>query len=369
MKYLFAAGGTAGHINPALAIAEAVKSHDPKAEITFVGTKTGMENELVTKKGYPILHLPVQGLRRSLSPANFKTLLLALAAPRRAGKILQRLRPDIVIGTGGYLSLPVAIAAHRKHIPVLLHESNAYPGLAVRMAEPYTDNILLHLDSAKKGLRHPEKAITVGNPLFSAFRENREAARRQLGLRSDDFFVLSFGGSLGAEALNRAMQEVFLALTHTPEEKNLYVRHATGKNRFSDWQKKMEENPVSPQFLALPYIDDVPHLMRAADLLITRSGAGTLSEIAFCGVPSILIPSPNVTGNHQYQNAKCFADAGAAFLLPENELTKEALLSHICTLRKDPKKRRLMGEKARSFCHPDAGNEIWKIIQKLLTKI
>ncbi len=365
MKILFAAGGTAGHINPALAIAEYLVEKDKSTLCAFVGNKTGMENELVSRKGYPFFPIEMQGLRRSLSPKNLKTLYLTLRAPRAAKGILEAFRPDLVLGTGGFLSYPVLKAAHRLGIPTVLHESNAVPGLAVKLSEPYTDRILLYMPSAKDRLRHPEKARVTGMPLFASARETWENARKKLGIPKNAFLLLSFGGSLGAAAINRAV----LALFRNPElqkDPDFYLLHSTGRRYYAAFSEELKQERLPRRMVARPYLYDIPLFLAAADLAVTRAGASTLAEIAESQTPSILIPSPHVTGNHQYQNAVSFEKAGAALMIEERNLAATTLLSHVIQLRKNPKRCQSMQEQLRQFENRNALRQIREEIYTLL---
>lgn len=364
MKYLLACGGTAGHIVPALAIAEMIKESDRRAVIAFLGTPKGMENELVGKAGYPLYHVPVCGLCRSLSLKNIKTIYLAMRAPGRAGRIIKDFRPDIVIGTGGYVSYPAAVAAHRMKIPVILHESNACPGLSIRMSERFTDRILLHFDEAKQYLKHPEKAVSVGMPVLRGFNRSRSEARRALGLGAHDLFVLSFGGSLGAEKLNEAVADY---LTHC-RDPHLRWYHASGKRHYDEMRRLWENAALPGNYKLLPYIANMPDLLPAADIAVCRSGASTLAELAAAGVPAILIPSPHVTDNHQYKNASALEHKKAAVVLEEKDLTPETFRKTVDTLLQNKWQRLLLANNIRKFHRDDTADAIKHEILTLLAK-
>ncbi len=363
MKYLFACGGTAGHINPALAIAAMIKKEDKNATIVFVGTKSGMENELVTREGYPIRHINVRGISRKISLSSFHALTLAAMAPRRARKLLKSVRPDIVIGTGGYVSWPLAVAAHKMKIPILLHESNALPGLAVRMSEKYADRILLQFQEARAHLKQKEKCAVVGSPLRTGFHLDKTEAKRRIGIPHDRPLVLSFGGSLGAPAINRAVMQ-YLSRSKDKASSFSWI-HACGKSTYSDIKSEAEKLPSA--FRVLPYVDNMPIVMAAADITVTRAGAMTLSELSAAKTASVLVPSPFVADNHQEKNAEALANIGAAILIREKEIEKE-LAPVVEGLLSDPLARGHLSKKICGFFMTDTDKKIAAEIKTLLEK-
>lgn len=363
MKYLFACGGTAGHINPAIAIATLMKKEDKDAEIAFVGTKTGMENDLVAREGYPMHHINVRGLSRKLSLSSLHALALAAIAPYRARSLLKAIRPDIVIGTGGYVSWPLAVAAHRMHLPVLLHESNALPGLAVRMSEKYADRILLQFEEAKAHLKYKEKCAVVGAPLRAGFCMGKAEAKRRIGVPQDMPLVLSFGGSLGAAGLNR---EVMRYLSeHKNGVANFHWIHGCGKSTYSDIKNEAEKLP--PCFRVLPYIENMPVVMAAADITVTRAGAITLSELAAAQAAAILVPSPFVADNHQEKNAEALSNSDAAILIREKELPLR-LAETVDTLLSESETRKRLSKNISRFFVTDTDIKIAAEIKKTLKK-
>lgn len=364
MNYLFACGGTAGHVNPALAIAEIVRAHERTASILFLGSENGMENQLVKKAGYRILSIPILGFKRSLSPKNLLALYYAACAPRRVKRILKEKRIDVVVGTGGYVSWPAAVAAKKLGLPVILHESNAYPGLSVRMSEKHADKILLNFEGAKRYLREKEKAVTVGNPIKTAFTESRASARRKLGLRENDVFLLSFGGSLGAKALNESV------LPWLAEEgiryPRLYSVHAVGKAHEKDYAEYAKAHRLPERFRVLPYIDNMPTLMRAADIVVSRAGAATLSELAYCQTAAILIPSPFVANDHQTKNARLLEEANAAIVLTEQAITKERFSEALKELILSKEKRTVLSQNIAKFYQKDTAETVWREMREAI---
>jgi UDP-N-acetylglucosamine--N-acetylmuramyl-(pentapeptide) pyrophosphoryl-undecaprenol N-acetylglucosamine transferase len=370
MRVLMTGGGTGGHVYPALAIADLIKMNQPDSEIAFVGTERGIENRLVPAAGYPLYHIQIQGIRRSLSLSNLKTAYLVLVSPSRAKKIIREFCPDIVIGTGGYVCWPLLRAASSMGIPCMVHESNALPGVAVRQLQKRLDVIMTNFEETANLLKEKDKVVNVGNPLrVRCGALSREEARRQLGIPdSVRFVVLSFGGSLGAQALNTAA--LSLMSDFTAEREDVMQIHATGTRGYASTMEAFAEKGLceNGRLIIKEYIDDMPLYMAAADLVICRAGAMTLTEIAMMRKPAILIPSPNVTDNHQYKNAKVLADAGAAELIEEKDLTEERLNRAVAHLAEDSALRREMSEKISAFAREDAGLLIYKEITSLLRR-
>lgn len=367
MKALITGGGTGGHINPAIAIANTIKTHEPDSQIAFVGTSRGMENKLVPAAGYPLLHVEIQGLKRSLSLDNLKTLWLTITSVHKAKKLIREYRPDIVIGTGGYVCWPVCKAATQMGIPVVLHESNAIPGVAVKMLASSVDRIYVNFERTIELIKQKDKVMRVGNPLKSEYRAvSREEARRVLGIPADARYLLSCGGSLGAKRINEEILAVMKE--YSANEPNLIHVHATGSGGYNEFMNAFREAGLqgNPHVQPMEYLYDMPLRLAAADLVINRAGAMTLSELAALGKASILIPSPNVTDNHQYKNAKAVADAGAALLLQESELEVGVLSEAIRSLMNDPEKRQAFSSAFRTFAIENANERIYNDIKRLV---
>ncbi len=366
MNVVLVCGGTAGHITPALAIADLLKKEYPSANISFIGTRDGMENRLVPSAGYPIYPIHMYGLSRSLSPKNVAAVFLLMKACVRAKERLKAASPDLVIATGGYITFPVARAAKKLHIPVILHESNAVPGLAVRMSERYADRVLLNMEAAKKNLRFPERAVCVGMPVREIFSLSREEARKKLGLTVADRFLLSFGGSLGAAPINEAMLAFYKKYARTYP--SLYALHGTGREHYKEFMDTMKEARLPERIRAVPYVEDMGTVMAAADLVIARAGAATLSEIAKTHVPSILIPSPYVTGDHQRKNANVYKERGAAAKIEERELSADLLNTRISTLLFNGTERKSMQKELKKMYIPDTNDRILSEIRAILQR-
>ena len=375
MRVLLTGGGTAGHINPALAIAELIRRNAPGAEIAFVGIRGGKEDDLIPREGYRLYYVKSKGIRRSFSPSavvsNVQALWLAAWSPyaRSTRAVLDEFRPDIVIGTGGYACWPIMAAAARRGIPTALHESNALPGLAVRKLQNKVDRIWINFEGTAGLLDSAACVRRVGNPLRGGFGTiPRDAAREKLGLDPSEKLVLCFGGSLGAEPLNRAVIEAMRALA--PKWGNVRFCLASGKRDYAaagEVWRAAGLDAVSNCLLS-DYIYDMPLWMSAADLAVTRAGAMTLSELGRMSLPSVLIPSPHVADNHQYLNAKTFADAGAAVLVEEKELESGRLTAELDALLADDARLLSMSRAAAPFAQTDAGGAIWEDILALTGK-
>ena len=371
MRVLLTGGGTAGHINPALAIAETIRQNDPGAVIEFVGIRNGKEADLVPREGYKLHFVRSMGIKRSLSPSNIKAVWMAYTSPKakETQKILDDFRPDIVIGTGGYASWPIMKAAAKRGIPTAVHESNAIAGMTVKQLQKHVDRIWVNFERTVQDLKHKEKAVRVGNPLRAQFGGiSKERARQELGLKDGEILLLSFGGSLGAENVNRAVLE--LMERFTAEHPDIIHVHATGKRDFETVSTLFEQKGLNryPNCRIFDYIYQMPLYMSAADIVISRAGAMTLSELAQLKKTSILIPSPNVVDNHQFKNAKALADANAAVLVEEADFEKGALLLAVESLFSSQIKRQALQSNIAAFADPDANAHIWKEIQSLIAK-
>ncbi len=372
MRVLIAAGGTAGHINPALAIASVIRAHCPEAEIHFAGRQKGMEYGLVTKAGYAFHPIEVNGIQRRLTPKNIARNAaalyhLALAAPR-AKAILRQVQPDLVIGAGGYVSGPVVRAAAKRGILTAIHEQNAFPGVTNKILAKQVDLVFAAMPDAVERLAVPDKTLVVGNPVRKEMlAADRLAARRELGLADGQILLLSFGGSLGAQRVNEVVAQL---AKWELDGRDLRHIHATGSIEKADFARLAAELGIDhdPRFEIREYIEDMPKLLAAADLVISRAGALTLAEIAAVGRASVLIPSPNVAENHQYYNALQLQKLGAAVVVEEKDLTGEKLIGIVEGLIRDPAALMEMGVKAKALAQPDSLERIWDALEKELEK-
>ena len=365
MKVMMTGGGTGGHINPAIAIADTIKEREKDSEIIFVGTSKGMENRLVPRAGYPLEHIEIQGLKRSLSLSNIKTAYLTLTSVSRAKKLLKKHKPDLVVGTGGYVCYPLCRAAATLKIPTAVHESNAVPGLAVRMLSPYIDVIFTNFDAAAEHIKpkYRNKIIKVGNPGKRADKNyTREQAREELGIKQR-FSVLVYGGSLGADTINHAAADY--AKKYLPNRKDVKMTHAAGAANYEEVKGFYGDSADAENVELLDYIYDMPLRQAAADVIICRSGAMTTSEIAEAGRAAIFVPSPNVTDDQQYKNAKVLADQNAAVLIKDADFNADSMNEAIEKLLSDKVNRQKLEENVKAFAVPDANDRIYKELMRI----
>lgn len=366
MKILFCGGGTAGHVTPAVAIAESILEMHSDAQILFVGRENGNENRIIEKRGFPLKTIKIHGFSRSLSFENLKNLFTAMEALKKSKAIIKQFAPDAVVGTGGYVTWPVVKSAQVMNIPTVIHESNACPGLVTKLLAPKCDKVLLNLKGAEAEFKNRKNIKTVGNPVRREFLTlSRKAARKKLGISENEFLIVSFGGSGGSEKLNEAV--IALMRSHSSKMKNIRHIHGCGNKYEKDLKHSFPELfREKGGCIIKPYIDDMPTLIKAADTVISRCGAMTLAELSAAGIASILIPSPNVTNNHQYKNAKHIADSGAAILIEEKDLSERSLLDAVRKLENDMCKRREMSEKIKSFYVADSERLIAEEILSLI---
>ncbi len=362
MRVLFAGGGTGGHINPAISIANYIREQEGDFEALFVGTKRGLEKKLVPDAGYEIKYIDIEGFDRRNLLKNFSVIKKLIKSQKDSAKIISKFKPDVVVATGGYVSGPVIMAAKKLGIPSIIHEQNVYPGLTVKGAEKYVNYVAVSFPETIKQMKCPEKCVVTGNPIRGELlKVSKKDAREKLGI-SDKPFVLVFGGSLGAQKINNAMVEVIKRLGENSPI-NLYF--GTGDRNYEKVIEMLEGVKLGEDIKVLPYISNMAEVMAAADLVVCRSGAITLSEVAVLKKPSILIPSPNVVRNHQEQNAREFEKVGGAYVMVEDELSDKALYEKIIALTKDFDILAKMSENVQKLAKTDALSEIYKLVKNL----
>lgn len=370
MRVLLTGGGTGGHVNPALAIADIIKSKHPDAEIAFIGTKRGIENRLVGKEGYKIYHINAVGFNRKVpfAPKNIAAAWYYVTSPIKAKKVIREFKPDIVIGTGGYVCFAPIKAASEMGIPTMVHESNAHAGLAVRLLQNYVDKILVNFAESEKNITAKEKICVVGNPIRSGFSEyDRVEARKKLSIGDNvKFVLLSYGGSLGAPCINKAALKVMSEIDASHPEM-LHI-HSTGRANFAEFSEEFKRARLDryKNIEMSEYIYDMPVKLAAADLVISRAGAMTVTEMAGMKKPCIMVPSAHVAENHQYKNAKVLEDAGAVVLIKEDEDTAKNVCAAVSELIENDKKRAEMSKNIAKFAKNNVGELIWREIEKLL---
>ena len=372
MNFLFTCGGTAGHINPALAVAGVLRDRMPDCGILFVGANGKMETDLVPRAGYDIVTVEVTNIHRSLKPSeiayNFRSLHNARQATKDARKIIEDFKPDVAIGTGGYVCYPVLKAAAQLGIPAIVHESNAVPGLTTELLEPYAGRIMVGFESCRQHYKHPEKVAVTGTPVREDFFTlTKEAAKEKLGVNDGRPLIVSFWGSLGASGMNAQMADM-LALEAGKEP--FHHIHGAGKSGYAAVLKALAEKGVDlkdhPSLQVREYIYDMAPVMRAADLVICRAGASTVSELTALGVPAIMVPSPYVTNNHQEKNARALETHGGVEVLLEQDSSGQALFQTAAGILHDDVRREAMASAMAELGIRDAAQRIYETVQELL---
>ena len=371
MNVIFSCGGTAGHINPAIAIANVCKERHPDANILFIGGKGGMEESLVPQAGFEIKTLPADGASRGKSLKalvhNVKVLTNLVGSVHACKRIIREFEADVVVGTGGYASFPALMAASMMKVPACVHESNAMPGLTTRLVADRIDKVLVCFPESAKHYRHPERVEVVGMPVKREFIfTKKEAARQELGLDERPVIVSAFG-SLGAQAMNEMTARMF-RLEQDSRFPYQHI-HAVGKygwrwiDDYAAYQGVDLKN--CPSLMAQEYIYNMPTVMAAADIIISRAGASSCNEIAASGTPCILIPSPNVTDNHQEKNARALEEKGGAVVVLEAECTEKRLMDEISALLADREKYTAMGKALQNIVIPDCADRVCDVVEAL----
>jgi UDP-N-acetylglucosamine--N-acetylmuramyl-(pentapeptide) pyrophosphoryl-undecaprenol N-acetylglucosamine transferase len=363
VRVLIAGGGTAGHINPGLAIASKIKEKNPGAEIVFAGTKRGMEATLVPREGYRLEFIRVRGFNRKLSLDTLKAARDLVLGMFEARRLIGNIKPDIVVGTGGYVCGPVVLSARIKGIPTLIHEQNAFPGVTNKILSRVSDVTAISFEESVRYLKAAKKTVFTGNPVRSEIlNADKKKARKKLGISDREKLVVIFGGSLGARKINDTVSQMFLKYSHDSDIRFIF---AAGR---SDYERveKLLNNKVSDKIEILPYIYDAGNVFAASDLIVCRAGAITCSELTVLGIPAIMIPSPNVTANHQEYNARALEKKGAAEVMLENDLNEKALYDRIMALIKDKERLEKMEENSRKAGVADAAEKIYTLMQELI---
>lgn len=363
MRVIFAGGGTGGHINPAISIADYAKSQDKDFEALFIGTKRGLESKLVPKAGYDIKYIDIAGFNRKNLLKNISVVKKLIKAKKDTRRIIREFKPDCIVCTGGYVSGPVTMAAHKEGINALIHEQNVYPGLTVKGSEKYVKYLALSFDETVNYMNAKDKCVVTGNPIrCEILNEDKEEARKKLGIDKD--FVLVFGGSLGAQKIN---ETVISILPEIKKKGDIKILFGTGERNYDSVLKAAKDVGIENDgdIEIVPYIDNMAEVMAAADIVVARSGAITVSEIAALGKPSILIPSPNVVRNHQEQNAREFEKNFAAVVITEAELSKDVLFNKITDLLNDKEKLNTMAQNVGAMAKVDALEKIYELMIKM----
>ena len=370
MKAIIAAAGTAGHINPGIAIANKIKEKEPNSKIIFIGTTRGLENDLVPRAGYELKSIEAYGLSKKISIQNIKNMFKTIKGFGEAKKIIKEFKPDIVIGTGGYICGATISAGHSLKIPTLLHESNAFPGKAVKMLAKKTDTILVSFKDAIPRIKHAKNIVYTGTPVKIKKKEyginEKLSIIKNAGLNETKPIVLVFGGSQGAKKINDAIIEII----KEKKNKDYQMYWATGPKQYDIIKEELEINDLNinniENMKIVPYIYNMEEIMNVADVIVSRSGAMTVTEISNIGKPSILVPLPNVSHNHQLYNAKVLENIDAAKIIINDELNGKILNEKIEEIVLSKEKCNKMAKNALKVSTGDAEEKIYKEIEKLV---
>ncbi|TCS94626.1 undecaprenyldiphospho-muramoylpentapeptide beta-N-acetylglucosaminyltransferase [Hazenella coriacea] len=363
-RILFSGGGTGGHIYPALAIARAVKKRYPDVEIAYIGTENGLESRIVPKEGHiRFLTVEIQGFRRSISWDNVNTIKMFLSAVHRSKQYIKEFRPDVVVGTGGYVSGPALYAAHKLGIPTLIHEQNVVLGLTTKFLSRFVDVVAISLEESQKYLSRAQSIVFTGNPRATeVVHANAAIGRQSLGISNPHQpIILLFGGSRGAKAINEAVLEMVPSMKEMPHVQFVYV---TGEVHYQAIRSKIDPHACS-NLAVYPFIYNMPDVLAATYLAVGRAGASTLAELTSLGLPSILIPSPYVTNNHQEANAHWLEEQGASRMLLESECNGENLWREVKDLIENSEIHHAMSEAARRLGRPQAAEIIVDELEKI----
>ena len=358
MRIVLSGGGTGGHIYPAIAIANYIREKHPDAEFLFIGNAGGMEADLVPRAGYAVRYIRIQGLRRKITFENVKTAVRFVTARLAAGKILKEFAPDVVIGTGGYVCLPVLLAASSLKIPALVHEQNVFPGLAVRVAGRYADTAISFPETEKYFKKPPKRVILTGNPI----RPSLLTAEKKK--KTGEPLVLISGGSLGAGRINDAL----VSLLKMEGQDYYGIIAATGKRNYEEVMEKIRAAGIRlcENKKIVPYIHNMDEVMAEADIAVSRAGAISVSELCAMGKPAILIPSPNVTNDHQTYNARFMEKKGAAVMIREENLNGEVLAAQIKFLLSDKENLEKMSQAGKEIGITTACDTIYNFVKELM---
>ena len=372
MRVIIAAAGTAGHINPGLAIANKIKEQEKDSEIIFIGTTRGLENDLVPRAGYKLKTIEAYGLSKSISIDNIKKMCKTLKGLGEAKKIVKEFNPDLVIGTGGYICGAVVMAAHKYKVPVVLHESNAFPGKATKFLAKYAETVFISFEDAREKIKNAKKILFTGTPV--KIRKEDYGINQKLKIIKDlklsetKPIVLIFGGSQGAQKINEAI----VGIIKNKLNKDYQIIWATGPKQYDVVKEQLENEQIYINNISnmkiVPYIYNMEEIMNISDIIIARSGAMTITEISNLGKPSILIPLPNVSEDHQLYNAKVLEKVGAAKIILNNELNEQNLNSTINKMILDKQNLSNMGSNALKVSTNNVEEKIYKEIKEILNK-
>ena len=370
MIVVIAAAGTGGHINPGIAIANKIKKENKNAKITFVGTLRGLENDLVPRAGYDLERIEAYGISRKFSVQNFKNICKTISSFKKAKNLIRKLNPDIVIGTGGYICGPVLLAANKYKIPTVLHESNAYPGVTVKLLSGKADEVLVGFEDAKKRLPKAKKVVVTGTPTKlkkqNLNETQKEEIKKQMSIKNNLPIALVYGGSQGAKTINNAL----LGIIENKLNEKYHIIWAVGQKQYDDIKQSLKSiglniNNVKNASI-VPYIYNMEEVMNLADLIVARSGAMTITEVSLLAKPAIFVPYPYATENHQEYNAKVLSKVGAAEIILDKDLNKDILNSKVLEILDNKEIQLKMSKNAEKIAIQNVEERIYNEIQSLL---
>lgn len=359
MKVIITAGGTGGHIYPALSILNKIKEKEPNSEFIYIGTHNRMEKDIVPNAGYKYESLEIYGFSKTMIKRDLENINLIYKAYKKSLKIMREFKPDIVIGVGGYVTFPVIMAAHKLGIKTFLHEQNSIPGKSNKVLIKFADKIGVSFEDTLKYFPE-EKCLLTGNPCSENARNIKPTSRTKYNLSYDKKCVLIVQGSLGSKVINNKM----LDFLQTIDNENYNVLYVTGKNYYDEYSK----NKFSKNVKVLPFIDNLSSLLKDVDLIITRAGASTISEITSLGLPAILIPSPYVANNHQYYNALSLKNNEASLLLEEKDLTTNKLKENIKKILDSEKTYQKFHNNLLKLSVPNSSTIIYETLKELIKR-
>lgn len=370
MRVIISAAGTGGHINPGLAIANKIKEMNQKSEVIFIGTTRGLENDLVPRAGFKLKTIEAYGFKKEISIKNFSNLIKTFNSKKDVQKIFDEFKPDVVIGTGGYICVPVFSVAVKNKIPTILHESNAYPGRTVNMFAKKVDRVLVGFNETKKCLNNRENVVVTGTPTKVKKMNITSSRKRELleeiGIKNNLPIVLIFGGSQGAQKINEAVYD----LIKTGSNKEYQIIWATGPKQFDIIKEKFEKDNLQINNLEntkiVPYIYNMDELMNISDLLVCRSGAMTITEITIVGKPAIFVPLPSKMANRQEDNARVLEKIGAAKIISNDNVSLETLSLEIDEIITKSDELDEMGKLALNLAPNESIEKIYGEIKKVI---
>lgn len=361
MRIVVSGGGTGGHIYPALALIREINQEVDQAQFLYIGTENGLESKLVGRENIPFKSIFITGFKRKFSLDNFKTIYRFIKGVKDSKRMLKEFKPDVVIGTGGYVCGPVVYAAAKLGIPTIIHEQNSVPGLTNKFLSRYVDRIAVCFEEAKQYFP-TEKVVMTGNPRASeVVNQDGAKGKRSVGLNPNVPAVLIFGGSRGARPINEAVLKSLVQISEKPYQ----VLYVTGDVHYDEVKTEVEILGNPENVIIKPFIHNMPEVLAGIDLTVSRAGATTLAELTALGIPSILIPSPYVTNNHQEKNARALSDHGAAELVLESELNSAKLIEKIDSILMQPQKLMKMGAAAKKLGVPDSAQRLLNVIKEI----